>query len=256
MYIPGEGLMMFSRNVAEGIHRLSHAYVNVYIVEGEDGITIVDSGLPSMWAMLAKSVVSLGYGRGDIKAIALTHAHFDHIGLAARAQRELGVPVLGHRDDAYIAAHPYRYKHEKPRMLYPFAHPDCIPVIASMAKAGALWVKGVKDLSLYGAETELNIPGRPRLIHTPGHTYGHCALHFPDRDTIISGDALVTLDPYTAWSGPHLVAGAATADSQMALRSLDAMAATGASTVLPGHGEPWTGGISKAVEAAKRNGPS
>jgi hypothetical protein len=31
----------------------------------------------------------------------------------------------------------------------------------------------------------------------------------PDRDTVIAGDAIVTLDPYTAKTGPRIVAGAA-----------------------------------------------
>ena len=38
------------------------------------------------------------------------------------------------------------------------------------------------------------------------------------------------------------MARAATADSARALASLDRLAATGAGTVLMGHGEPWTDG--------------
>jgi glyoxylase-like metal-dependent hydrolase (beta-lactamase superfamily II) len=71
---------------------------------------------------------------------------------------------------------------------------------------------------------------------------------------VISGDALVTLDPYTGHRGPQIVAGAATADSEQALRSLDRLAATGAGTVLPGHGEPWTAGVGTAVELARERG--
>ncbi|MHA7241485.1 hypothetical protein [Arthrobacter sp. TMS1-12-1] len=77
------------------------------------------------------------------------------------------------------------------------------------------------------------------------------ALHFPDRDGLISGDALVTLDPYTGKKGPQIVARAATADTSTALASLEALRATNAGTVLPGHGKPWTTGIHDAVEAAQ-----
>jgi hypothetical protein len=58
----------------------------------------------------------------------------------------------------------------------------------------------------------------------------------------------VTLDPYTAHTGPRIIAGAATADSAMAL--------AWAGTVLPGHGEPWHEGITSAVDAARAAGPS
>jgi glyoxylase-like metal-dependent hydrolase (beta-lactamase superfamily II) len=83
---------------------------------------------------------------------------------------------------------------------------------------------------------------------------GHVALHLPDRDAVISGDALVTHDPYTDTRGPRIVARAATADSERALASLELLARTGAGTLLPGHGEPWTGGAKGAVQEARRVG--
>ena len=77
----------------------------------------------------------------------------------------------------------------------------------------------------------LPVPGSPRVVFCPGHTLGHCALHIPDRDALIAGDALVMLDPYTARRGPCIVARAATADSDRNMRSLDALVETGAGTV-------------------------
>jgi glyoxylase-like metal-dependent hydrolase (beta-lactamase superfamily II) len=100
----------------------------------------------------------------------------------------------------------------------------------------------------------LPVPGSPQVVFTPGHTLGHCALHLPDRDAVIAGDAIVMLDPYTAKPGPRLVARAATADVDRNLRSRDALAATGATTVLTGHGEPWTQGVERAVAEARRAG--
>ena len=124
-----------------------------------------------------------------------------------------------------------------------------------MARAGALWVRGLTGtVNLPQSET-IDVPGRPRTVFSPGHTAGHCALSFADRDALITGDAIVTLDPYTGAVGPQIVAGAATADSRTALASLTALAATGARLVLPGHGQPWTGGIDAAVDVALRVGP-
>jgi glyoxylase-like metal-dependent hydrolase (beta-lactamase superfamily II) len=96
----------------------------------------------------------------------------------------------------------------------------------------------------------LPVPGRPTVVHTPGHTDGHCILHFADRDAVLSGDALVTLDPYTGKAGPQIVVSAATKDTKQALASLEAVAATGATTVLSGHGEPWRQGAGAAVSHA------
>jgi hypothetical protein len=71
---------------------------------------------------------------------------------------------------------------------------------------------------------------------------------------VIAGDAVVTLDPYTGTRGPRLVARAATADVERNLASLDALTATGAGTVLVGHGEPWRDGADGIVERARAAG--
>jgi glyoxylase-like metal-dependent hydrolase (beta-lactamase superfamily II) len=111
----------------------------------------------------------------------------------------------------------------------------------------------VKEVTRY-ADGSLPVAGSPRVIPTPGHTLGHCALHFPDRDAIIVGDAFVTLDPYTARTGARVVARAATADTERALASLDSVAETGAQTAFVGHGEPWTQGVEAACAAARGAG--
>ena len=75
--------------------------------------------------------------------------------------------------------------------------------------------QGVREVRTYAGGT-LPVPGSPRVVATPGHTLGHCSLHLPDRDAIIAGDAVVTLDPYTGARGPRLVARAAVAAARAA----------------------------------------
>lgn len=245
---------MFTPEVAEGVHRITHAHVNCYLIEDEDGVTLVDAGLPSMWSMLLEGLEERGRGPGDVRALVLTHGHFDHVGFARRVQQEWGVPVYGHAADARLAEHPYRYRTERNRFLYPVAHPRSLPLLGRMAAAGALTVRGVRGLRRAEPGACLPVPGRPTVLHTPGHTDGHCVLHLPGRDTVLSGDALVTLDPYTGRRGPQIVAGAATSSSSVALESLDTVASTGARTVLPGHGERWTQGAQAAVRHARAVG--
>jgi glyoxylase-like metal-dependent hydrolase (beta-lactamase superfamily II) len=125
-----------------------------------------------------------------------------------------------------------------------------------MTDAGALSVPGVRHLNFFEPGQALDVPGRPRIVFSPGHTFGHSALFLPDRDALLVGDALVTFDPYTGYAGPQIVSGAATADSDEALRSLTALEQTGASTVLSGHGAPWFRGIGAAADNARRAGRS
>jgi glyoxylase-like metal-dependent hydrolase (beta-lactamase superfamily II) len=245
--------MTLHPNAAEGIHWIADSYTNWYLVEADGRLTIVDAGVPSSWESFNEALGKLGRHRGDVEAIVLTHGHFDHMGFAERARAELGVPVYVHENDVPLTGHPWRYDHERPRSAYFATQIQALPIVATYLRNRAFWPPPVQQVVRY-ADGVLPVPGSPHVVFTPGHTHGHCALHFPERDAVIAGDALVTLDPYTARRGPRLVARAATVDTERNMRTLDALAATGARTVLVGHGEPWTNGAEAAVARAREEG--
>ena len=246
---------MLTADVAPGIHRVEDAHVNWHVVEADGALLLVDAGLPASRRSLAQALRRLGRRADQIAALVLTHAHFDHVGFAEFARTRLGVEVWVHDDDVPLARRPRQYTREGSALRCLATHPDGARIVAAMGLRGALLAPGVRAVRRFGSAREpLPLPGAPVPVFTPGHTLGHVALHFPDRDALIAGDALVTLDPYTGATGPRLVARAATADSERALRSLDALAATGATTLLPGHGEPWRDGAAAAVEAARAAG--
>lgn len=246
--------MKFEPDVATGIHRIEDAYTNWYLIEGDgDELCVVDTGVRRSWSSLVAALAKLERTLDDISAVVLTHAHFDHVGFAERARRELGVEIWVHENDAPLARHPMQYGHERSRLPY-LVNPRAMPIYASLAAGGAFWPPPIREVRRYTTNGSLPVPGSPQPIFTPGHTLGHCALHFPDRGALIAGDALVTLDPYTASRGPRIVARAATADTVRAMDSLDALEELEAPTVLTGHGPPWPHGASSAVAEARRAG--
>ncbi|WP_309107073.1 hypothetical protein [Arthrobacter sp.] len=42
--------------VADNVHRFADAFVNFYLVEGPEGLTLVDPGLPSMRSPLERAL--------------------------------------------------------------------------------------------------------------------------------------------------------------------------------------------------------
>lgn len=236
-----------------GIHWVEDSYTNYFLVEDGDRVTVVDAGHPTSWDSFEAALKRIGRSTDDVDAIVLTHGHFDHVGFSERARRDLGIPVYVHENDVPLTKHPWRYDHERPRSLYFATQVQALPIVAAYLRSRSFWAPPVREVTRF-TDGSLPVAGSPRVIPTPGHTHGHVALHFPDRDAIIVGDAFVTLDPYTARTGPRVVARAATTDSQRALSSLDVLAETGASTAFVGHGEPWTGGVESACALAQRAG--
>jgi len=233
-----------------GFFRLTVAATNCYLVKTAEGATLIDGGLPASGGLLDELLRYLGLARRNIDALILTHGHFDHVGLA-RALRAEGVPVHVHADDRRLARHPYSYRPAAARVPYLLGHPGGLPFIGRMAAAGALAVRGVDADATMRDREVIDVPGRPTVLHTPGHTDGHCAFLFASHNILVSGDALVTLDPYTGVSGPQIVADAATADAAASLRSLEVLQQTDAAVVLPGHGEPWARGVGAAAQRAR-----
>ena len=185
---------MLERDAASGIHRIEDANTNWYLVEDGDRLTVVDCGVPTSWQSFEQALGILGRRKDDVQAIVLTHAHFDHLGFAERARRELHVPVWCHENDVPLTRHPAQYGHERPRSFY-MLRPKTLPIVAAFTKARAFFPRAVEKVERYYENGTLPVPGSPHVVFTPGHTIGHCSLHFPDRDTLIAGDAVVTLQP-------------------------------------------------------------
>src|SRR3954447_14481456 len=97
---------MTVEQVARGVWRAGTRYVNWYVVDGGDaGLTVVDAGLPRYREQLGPALAEIGRAPSDVRAVALTHGHIDHIGMAA-ALAESGATVHLHPADVPLARAP------------------------------------------------------------------------------------------------------------------------------------------------------
>lgn len=97
----------------------------------------------------------------------------------------------------------------------------------------------------------LDVPGRPKVIATPGHTRGHSALLFEEHGALFVGDELCTWNPLTGVRKPQLMPRQFNESNPACRDSLAALEGLNAGVVLRGHGEPWTGGPAAAVASAR-----
>ena len=68
--------------VADGIYA-TRGYVSAYLIDGDQGVVLVDTGLPKKDGLIANGLSSIGRKLEDIVTIVLTHSHTDHMGSAA-----------------------------------------------------------------------------------------------------------------------------------------------------------------------------
>jgi glyoxylase-like metal-dependent hydrolase (beta-lactamase superfamily II) len=114
---------------------------------------------------------------------------------------------------------------------------------------GGLRTPKLHEVATFGDGATLDVPGSPRVILTPGHTPGSAALHLPSLGALFVGDAFATYAGTTGARGPQVAP--FTADGAEAVASLARLEGVSADLVLPGHGEPWTGGIHEAIRLVR-----
>jgi glyoxylase-like metal-dependent hydrolase (beta-lactamase superfamily II) len=188
----------------------------------------------------------MGRSLDDVRAVVLTHGDTDHIGFAERLRRERGVPVYVHEFDAGRA----RGETSKPMSGWgPVKLGPLAGFLVYTARKGGLRIKPLTEVVTFQDGATLDVPGAPRVIHIPGHTPGSVALHVPSVDAVFLGDAFTTRSVLTGEEGPRPAP--FTLDPTLAAASLARLDALQATWVLPGHGEPWNGGLAAALQAVR-----
>lgn len=243
-----DGTEPVGREVAAGVYRFGTRRINWYVVEADDGLTVVDAGLPAHRPQLDDWLDANGYEVADVDALVLTHADPDHVGFA-RELAEHGVPVYCHPDDLpLLRGHP----HGAPGWFYRnLWRPGFVRYAIEMIRDDVTSVEPVADARPIADGDVLSVPGEPRVIFAPGHTPGTCALYLESRDALLCGDVLATRNIFTDRDGEPQLLGAADEDHDEAKASLTNLEGLGTVTLLPGHGEPWEGDIDRALDLAR-----
>jgi len=234
--------------VTERIHVAQTPLVNWTLVTDDSGVMLIDAGYPGHRDDVIASLKQLGYEPADVTAILLTHAHIDHLGTAIWFAKTHETPVYCHETEVAHARRVYLEQVSPVALLGHLWKPSWLRWSLEAVGKGGLVRDGIPGTRALSAEIAATLPGRPRALPTPGHTRGHCS-YLVD-GVLVSGDALVTGHPLSAVHGPQLLPAIANHDQAQCVRSLAALASAGTETLIPGHGDIWTGPIAEAVQRA------
>ena len=228
------------------LRRIGNDLVAAYLIVTDDGITIVDAGLPGQWNDLLAELEAIGRPLSDIRGLVVTHGDSDHIGFAERLRREAGVPVYVHAADADRAR-----GGEKPKTAWGRMRLGAtLGFLAYGMRKGAMKTPPITELTEVHDGDRLDLPGSPVVIGMPGHSPGSIAVYSKLADAVFVGDALTTRNVLTGQGGA--APAPFTDDPAEALDSLEHLAGLDAAWVLPGHGTPWHGSPASIVEAVRK----
>lgn len=165
--------------VADGVYQVGVGYVNSFIVDGDEGVTLVDTLLPRKEGVVAEALGGIGRSFDDIRAILLTHSHADHSGSAAAIKAGSGAAVWASERDAPAI----RGEVKPPSPITPLY---VKPLALGMSLLPA---PPPTEIDGFVSSGDL-LPGDLRAVDTPGHTPGHTS-YLLDRGggVLFAGDA-------------------------------------------------------------------
>jgi glyoxylase-like metal-dependent hydrolase (beta-lactamase superfamily II) len=178
---------MAAKRVIEGVHLVAMGKANAYLIEGRDGLTLIDAGFPNKEAAVFGALRELGRSPDQLKHLILTHGHPDHIGSAAAIVRETGARTYLHPLDIPLAVTggPFRPMTPAPGLLRQIL---CRVLYDHKQRLAPVAI----DQPLTDGET-LNIAGGIDVIHAPGHCAGQVALLWHPGRILFAADVFMNI---------------------------------------------------------------
>lgn len=223
--------------------------VNVYALEADGAITLVDAGMSrtASWDALEAGLRHAGAELGDVRRVLVTHIHRDHFGQACAVRRATGATVLLGRGEQRALEY----------ILDDGQGDRRAPWIARLRRSGADELvnelvraeragqslredEGLWELpDSWADDGQLIEVGDHRLvaIQTPGHTRGHLTFMDAESRLLFAGDhVLPHITPSIGFE--PLADGLPLVDFLLSLAKVRDLAVD---TVLPAHGPPFSG---------------
>lgn len=212
--------------IAPGVYSIMQRkgiYVHAYLLDGGDGLTLIDTLHGTDAALILEELQRIGRTPKEIKHILLTHAHRAHLGGLARLKEASGAQVACHAWEVDIVEGDRRGQNMSLRLQRPYR----------------LWVYQLA--SRFGKHPPCKVDrlieggnriGPVEVVYAPGHTPGHLCFYWPERKALFAGDALVNYPEFGPGWPAFMLNQKQNRDSLLRMSKLDL------DVLGVGHGEP------------------
>ncbi|MCB0034534.1 MAG: MBL fold metallo-hydrolase [Anaerolineales bacterium] len=181
--------------IAPNVHWIDLGSVNVYLTVDEDGLTLIDTGMPRKQDDIMAYVRQIGRDPSEIKRILITHADIDHAGSLAAVQKVTSAAVHVSAASAELIAKGTSPKHN----FWP------MDFFSRFWKYQAL----SKRVQVLNEGDSLPVLGGLEVLNTPGHTMDHISFFSPSTGIALIGDEFSTRKNTLSTSPPMISADSA-----------------------------------------------
>jgi hydroxyacylglutathione hydrolase len=224
-------------HVADGVWRIAGGapvrFINAYLIEGGDGVTVFDAGTKQMGPAISLAAAGLG----PISRVVVGNAHPDHRGGAAT----LRAPVLCHeRDRADVEGDGGSHYFDYAQLGFP-------PARFLVPRIMASWDCG--PLEVAGTVAEGDEVAGFRVVELPGHSPGTIGLWREHDRLALTNDCFAMFDVYTGRPAPPAIPHPAfNFSTEQCRESARRLAALEPAACWPGHHGPLTGDVRGTLE--------
>ncbi len=175
------------KRVIKGVHVVPMGMANAFLIESDDGLTLIDAGYRGKEAAVFGAIRGLGRSTDQLTHLIFTHGHPDHIGSAAAIVRETGARTYMHPLDIPMAESggPFRPLTPAPGLLR--------RVLCNLLYHPDERLKPVTIDEPLTAGEILPIAGGIGVIHAPGHCAGQVALLWRPGRMLFAGDVCMNI---------------------------------------------------------------
>lgn len=203
------------------LHWIEGRASNIYLWAGEQGLLLVDTGMPGDAKRIDKYLGKIGREVSDIKAILISHADYDHAGCAALVQERSGASVYAGSESAGLLIQGKSPQHMP--ALVQFVLDRFFDYRPVPAEAIEIVFDGERVEEL----------GDWRALATPGHSTDHHSFSSETHGILFAGDALNTRGGRLQNSQKRI-----TADPEAARESALRLLRLHPAVIACGHGKP------------------
>jgi glyoxylase-like metal-dependent hydrolase (beta-lactamase superfamily II) len=165
------------------VHSLSLGMVQAYLLSFNEGLILVDAGMPGYSNRVLRKMSSIGQ-RG-LRLIFITHAHIDHYGSAAELRRVTNAPIAIHHADEDAMS-----RGESP-LGEPRGRGRLVSSFMPLAERLIRLEPTKPDIVFSDGDSISDFGLNAQVLHTPGHTMGSSSLIVEGKYAFV-GDLLST----------------------------------------------------------------